>query len=293
MTGGLYRALAWLARRIGLWVVAAFAWIVSTGYFLLLPRRLTRCVRFYRALFPDRGLVSALGLAWRQYHGFAALFAERLRLQYDPDRLRCTMEGLEHLEQAAETGRGAILLMTHLGNWEIAARILGQRNFKLLLYMGEKQREQIERDQKTDLQRDGVRVVGLREGEDATVHGLEGLHFLKSGGLVSMAGDRNWSDDQPSLEVGMLGSKVSLPKAPHALALITGSPVITFFVVRTGRLKFHFRAFAPRPVTASARSERAAALQQSAEHYVDQLVEMLRQHPTQWYHFEPFLKPPQ
>jgi len=293
MTSGLYRALIWLGRRIGLWVVAVFAWLISTGYFLFLPGRLVNSVRFYRALFPDRGLWSALALAWRQYHGFSALFAERLRLQHDPDRLECTMVGLEYLERAAESGQGAILLMTHLGNWEIAARILGQRKFKLLLYMGEKQREQIEQDQKTDLQHDGVRVVGLRDGEDATVHGLEGLHFLKSGGLVSMAGDRNWSDNQPSLEVEWLDSRVALPKAPHALALITGAPIITFFVVRTGRLKFHFRAFAPRPVTASSRSERAAALQQSALHYVGQLEEVLRQHPTQWYHFEPFLKPPQ
>jgi len=277
---------------VGIWIVAVFAWIVSTGYFLLLPRRLATSRHFYRALFPQRSGWARLRLAWAQYHGFAALFAERLRLAHTPDRLTCTMEGLEHIEAAAASGRGAILLMSHVGNWEIGARLLGQREFRLMLFMGARQAEQIERQQKEDLRLGGVRVVALEAGEDATTQGIEGLRFLRSGGLLSLAGDRVWSEAQPVIPVQMLGRPVSLPKAPHALALLSGAPIITFFVVRTGRCSYHFRAFAATPVEAAHRRDRDAALTASAQSYVDQLETVLRHHPTQWYHFEPFLDRP-
>jgi lauroyl/myristoyl acyltransferase len=179
--------------------------------------------------------------------------------------------------------------MSHLGNWELGARILGQRRLRLLLFMGEKQREQIERQQKEDLRLEGVRVVALAAGAEATTEGLEGLRFLRDGGLVSLAGDRVWSSGQPVLHAQMLGRQVALPKAPHALALVSGAPIITFFVVRTGRCAYHFHAFPPTPVTAASRRERSDALAASAQRYAAQLEEVVRRHPTQWYHFEPFL----
>ncbi len=284
----VYAVLSWLGGHVGIWVVAMFAWIVSTGYFLLLPRRLATSRRFYRALFPQHSGWAWLKLAWAQYHGFAALFAERLRLAYTPERLSCTMEGLEHIEAAAASGRGAILLMSHVGNWEIGARLLGEREFRLMLFMGEKQAEQIERLQKEDLRMGGVRVVSLEAGQEATIQGIEGLRFLRDGGLLSLAGDRVWSDEQPVIPVRMLGRRVGLPKAPHALALLSGAPIITFFVVRTGRCSYHFRAFAAATVKAAHRRDRDAALAASASRYVQHLETVLRRHPTQWYHFEPF-----
>jgi lauroyl/myristoyl acyltransferase len=284
-----FAVLAWLGAHVGVWVVAAFAWVISTGYFLLLPRRLATSLRFYRAAFPEGSAWGRLRLAWGQYHGFAALIAERLRLAHTPEQLRYTMDGLEHIEAAAAAGHGAILLMSHLGNWELGARLLGQRQLRLLLFMGEKQREQIERQQKEDLRLEGVRVVALAAGAEATTEGLEGLRFLRDGGLVSLAGDRVWSPGQSVIHAQMLGRRVALPKAPHALALVSGAPIITFFVVRTGRCTYHFRAFPPTRVAAASRRERDDALAASAQRYVAQLEEVVRRHPTQWYHFEPFL----
>ena len=47
----------------------------------------------------------------------------------------------------------------------------------------------------------------------------------------------------------------------------------------------------PREVKAISRSERSAALQASAQAYANALEEMVRQHPFQWYIFEPFFEP--
>ena len=56
------------------------------------------------------------------------------------DDIAYTSEGLEHLEQALQKKSGGILLMSHMGNWEIAAHLLKreQQGLRLLLYMGVK-----------------------------------------------------------------------------------------------------------------------------------------------------------
>ncbi len=287
MRRAFYAAISWLGAHLGVWVVAAFAWLISTAYFVLLPRRLAVSLAFFGALFPERGLAARLRLAWGQYHSFAALFAERLRLAYTPERLSCTMEGLEHIEAAVASGRGAVLLMSHVGNWEMGARLLGERKLPLMLFMGARQREQIERQQKEDLRLAGVRVLALEEGQEATTQGIEGLKFLRAGGLLSLAGDLVWSPSQPVIEARLLGRKVLLPKAPHALALLARAPIITFFVLRTGRCYYHFKAFPPTPVQAVSRGDRPAALAASAQRYAEQLEAVVRRHPAQWYHFEP------
>jgi predicted LPLAT superfamily acyltransferase len=46
----------------------------------------------------------------------------------------------------------------------------------------------------------------------------------------------------------------------------------------------------PRYVTASSRADRQEAIRESAQWYAGLLEDMVRRHPCEWYHFEPFLK---
>jgi lauroyl/myristoyl acyltransferase len=288
----VYRLLIRFGRALGLWVVSLFVWFVATGYFLFRPQRVACSLRFYRALAPDRSRWTRLGWTWRQYQGFAALFTERILLRTRPEAIRSTAEGLEHIDEAVQSGRGAVLLMSHVGNWEIAARILAKRCYPLLLYMGTRSGEQVEQEQKSDLQGDGVQVVAIPAGQPDYTAGIEGLKRLREGGLVSVAGDRSFDPFATRLEVTFLGHRVALPQAPHVLALLARAPLIPFFALRTGRRRYHFVAFAGSTVTAAGRAERAAALQRSAQWYAHLLEQVVRKHPTQWYHFEPFLGPP-
>ena len=43
---------------------------------------------------------------------------------------------------------GAILLMSHIGNWELAAQTLNKKGLPIMLYLGAKHKEQIEHIQK-------------------------------------------------------------------------------------------------------------------------------------------------
>ncbi|MEW6333943.1 MAG: lysophospholipid acyltransferase family protein [Thermodesulfobacteriota bacterium] len=289
-----YRSLMFLTRRLGAWIFLLLAWPVATGHFLFFPRRVAVSVRFYRRLFPERGRWHALWCAWRQYHHFVHPFLDRILLEEGVD-METTYEGWEHITAAAESGRGGIILMSHVGGWEIAAQLLSRYGrkyprFRLLLYLGEKHREQIERRQKRSVAQSGIRVVAVPKDGGTPLDILEGLTFLREGGLVSLTGDRLWGRRQRGVTVRFAGGEARIPEMPYILSLLSGSPILISFVHRTGRRQYHFVTGPPLPMSADSRSERRKAVETAAQRYADLLERTVRAHPEQWYHFEPFLR---
>jgi len=118
---------------------------------------------------------------------------------------------------------------------------------------------------------------------------VEGIKFIKSGGLVSLTGDMIWKRDQRTVPVKFVGHEVFLPEAPYLFALLSDAPLFIFFAFRIGKKKYHFSISEPLYLKAVSRGERTAAIQQSAQRYANTLEAMLRSNPLQWYHFEPFL----
>jgi predicted LPLAT superfamily acyltransferase len=294
MTDLFYRFLMCISGVIGLWFFKAGAWCVAAGYYVLFPGRVGISVDFYKALFPDRGFPYHYFCAWRQFHNFTTVFLDRW-LARIPGNISYSCDGWEHIEhnfQADETG--GILLMSHLGNWELGASYLRTRTggpaIKLLLYLGEKQGEQIERLQKNELALQGVKIIATKQDEPSPFELVEGINFLKDGGFVSMTGDRLWSAAQRAVIVKFLGCEAIIPAAPFQFALLSGSPLLIFFVNRIGKGRYHCTVFPPFLVTAASRKERAAAIQQAAQHYAVILETMVRKYPFEWYHFERFMQ---
>jgi len=288
-----YRAIIFLKNHCGRWIFLLFAWHVATGYFLLFPRRVAVSVRFYRRLFPEGGRLYPLWCAWRQYHHFVHVFLDRLLLTEEA-KIATTYEGWEHIAAAARSGQGGIILMSHVGSWEIAAQLLGRYgrklpDLRLMLYLGEKHREQIERRQKKSVEQSGIRIVAVPEDGGSPLDILEGLNFLKGGGLVSLTGDRLWGGEQRTVTVRFAGGEARIPEIPYTLALLSGAPLLIFFVYRTGRGRYHFLTKPPLYVLAASRLERRKAIESAAQAYADLLAETVRAHPYEWYHFEPFL----
>ncbi len=290
MSALFYRSTTAVSRRVGHWFFRLSAWFVATGYFFLFPKRVAVSVRFYRALYPDRSAAYALGCAWRQYHNFTEVFLDRHRLEAG-ERIEYDSQGWEHLEAAVAEGKGGILLMSHLGNWEMAAHLLKRKGkaIPLMLYMGARNREQIEKMQKESLAESGIRVVTADPDGGSPFDILEGLSFLRSGGIVSMTGDVIWHKDQRAVPVEFLEHEARVSEIPHTLALVSGAPILVLFTFRTGNARYAFSLTEPRPVRAESRADRNAAVRRSAQAYADLLEKTLREHPLEWYHFRPFL----
>lgn len=295
MKKAFYNTLVTLSRRCGLWVMKFFTWWIATAYFVLFPGRLAVSFRFFRAAFPERGKLHALCCSWDQYHNFSRNFIDRIMpAGEDATSQNYTSEGWELLEQAVNDKTGGIILMSHTGNWEVAARRLkakGRDNqrMKLLLYMGEKHKEQIERTQKESLARSGVKIIAVGKDGGSPADILDGVQFLKEGGLVSLTADRLWNSAQKSVPVRFFGHEALLPEAPFIFALLSGSPLFILFTYRTGEDSYHCRIVPLNYVRAENRRERAAAIRHAAQAYADHLQEMVRKHPGEWFHFEQFI----
>lgn len=287
-----YRFMRFTSRILGPWFFGLVAQGIAAGYFLFSTRRVAVGMRFYAALFPRRGRAYHLACAWRQYRNFTSVYLDRLMLE-EGGEIACTHGGWEHLQNGLDRGKGGILLMSHLGNWEIAAHLLKRRKqgAPLTLFMGMRAKAQIERLQKEDLRKRGVRIVAVEKGGGAAFDLLEGLRFIESGGLVSMTGDKLWHPGQRAVEVSFLGHRVDLPETPHLLAMLSGAPLFVFFSRRTGHRRYHISMSEPIHVAKARRPERAQAIRRSAQRYADLLEKNLCENPFEWYHFERFLGP--
>ena len=285
-----YRYLIVLSRWFGPWIFTLVSRIIAAGYFFMFPGKAAQSARFYSSLFPGKSRLFHWQCAWRQYQNFTTVFMDRIRTR-GKDDIRSTSTGWQGFEEELDKGQGAIILMSHMGNWDVAAGLMAKKrkDLKLLLYMGAKAKEQIESVQKQELHDKGIHIVAVEPSGGSPLDVVEGLRFLKSGGVVSLTGDKLWHPDQRSVTVPFLGKTARIPEFPHVLALVSKAPLFVFFTFRTGPGTYRFILSDPIRINYASREKRSRAVAESVRIYADMLEKTLREHPFEWYHFDSFL----
>jgi predicted LPLAT superfamily acyltransferase len=291
MTAFFYNTLTFLSRYFGTWFFSLVARGVATGYFICSHERRRAGRDFYAALFPVKSRFHHYLCTLKQFQNFTYVFLDRFILR-DTGDITYTFNGLEYLTSAIKEKTGAILLMSHMGNWELAAHLLKRSlpDLRLLLYMGIRQKEEIEAIQKKNIGEDGITVIGISEDGGSPFDIVEGIRFLRQGGVVSMAGDILWRNGQRSVAVTFLERKARLPEAPYILSLVSGAPVIVFFAFRTADRNYQFTALPPIRLSPPTRDHRPESIRSAAQAYADHLQTALLEHPFEWYHFNEFLE---
>ena len=291
MTALFYNTLTFLSKHLGTWFFSFISRGVATGYFICSHKRRKAGRDFYAALFPGKSQFYHYSCTLKQFQNFTYVFLDRFILR-DTGDINYSFDGLEHLISSVKENSGAILLMSHMGNWEVAAHLLKRSlpDLRLLLYMGIRQKEEIEAIQKQNISEDGITVMGISEDGGSPFDIVEGIRFLRQGGVVSMAGDILWRSEQRNVTVTFLGRKVRLPEAPYILSLVSGAPVIVFFAFRTGDRNYQFTALPPIHLSPPTREDRPESIRSAAQAYADHLQTALLEHPFEWYHFNEFIE---
>lgn len=286
-----YTFLVSLARFLGSWLFVVISRVIAAGYFLF-SRNMPESHRFYAILFPNRSKLFHLWCTFRQYQNFTTIHFDRF-LSSQGQAATCISPTEDQLGTTIGKS-GAILLMSHLGNWEMAARLLMQQrhDLQLLLYMGIKEKEGVEKHQKEELRREGVTVIGADQNSSSPFAAIEGIHVLRAGGLVSMTGDIVWRSDQRSVPVTFLGHVAYVPEAPFIFAMVSGAPIFAFFAFRTRSNNYQFTLSKPIFIKPSNKMERNREIAEAAQHYAFLLEQALKSHPLEWYHFDRFIHDP-
>src|SRR2546428_11025533 len=123
----VYRAAAAVASTLPRWARLRVAAELGSLAALALPRERTRVEANLARVRPDLTPPARAVLAREVFRHFAICFADLVvanRQRPLPAPLLAPIRGSEYLDEAGRARRGLVVLTAHLGNWELAGRLL-------------------------------------------------------------------------------------------------------------------------------------------------------------------------
>lgn len=130
-------------------------------------------------------------------------------------------DGGEEIDRALAGGKGVVIALPHMGNWDVAGRWLAARGQGAICVA-----ERLKPARLYDLfvahrERLGMEIVGLDDGDV----GRKLSAALKQNRIVCLVADRELSGR--GVPVEMFGRRRGLPAGPALLSLTTGAPLLS------------------------------------------------------------------
>ena len=216
------------------------------------------------------------------FHLYGRYWYETFRLRVMPPEevnKRFALEGLEHADRALEQGRGAILALPHMGNWDAAGYFLCVNGYRVAavaeLLRPTRVFEQFLRHREAL----GMRIVPLTSGKEA---GFEAARLVLENWLVGLVADRDLGGR--GVDVDMFGATRKLPAGPALLSVRTGSPLLAAAIFTTDDGWF-CRISEPLRVemTGETRADVTALTRLLARHF----ERAIAARPVDWHMFQP------
>jgi predicted LPLAT superfamily acyltransferase len=273
------RLIGWIAVHIGRWTTRLLLYPV-TLYFVISAREARRVS--YEYLRRVRGRSAHWWHVFLHFYCFAATILDRLYLlRSEFEHFDVALHDKEILLRKIETGKGCILLGSHLGSFEVL-RALGvtQQNFPLKVLMDTAHNQNITRFLDSLNEKIASTVI-VPDRPDTLLRVKESLD---AGFLVGMLGDRV-SSGEKTTQCQFLGTPATFPAGPILLAAIMHCPVILFFGLYRGgkRYEIYFEHFADE-ITLQ-RDRRTEDVQHWMQRYAERLEHYARLAPYNWFNF--------
>lgn len=190
-----------------------------------------------------------------------------------------TMEGLHHITDALDRGKGAIMVIPHLGGWEWAGRWMAENGHNMTVVVEALEPPKLF-DWFTNLRSSlGMNVLPLGP---AVVPGV--LAALKANQVVCLLCDRDL--DRGGVAVDFFGEQTTLPAGPATLAFRADSVVIASAVFFTEKVNGHHTVIRP-PLSLERRGSLREDVQRVTQDIAYELEALIRLAPDQWHMFQP------
>jgi lauroyl/myristoyl acyltransferase len=233
------RALAIACRaaaRLPQWALPAAAWVAAALQVVLSPRRAREHYRNLGLILPAAGASwhRRLGVtvkALRSFGLFVLEFLKTSRMSREEVLAGFTFEGLDELSRALEKGRGAVLVTSHIGNWEAGALALAGLGYKLHVVAAVQFSRWLSPHVKALKRSAGVGVVSPGPGAYRRL-----VDALRANEAVALVVDGDTFER--GIEVPFFRGRLRAPAGPARLAVMTGASVISTHVVRRAPLRF-------------------------------------------------------
>ncbi|MCU1677240.1 MAG: phosphatidylinositol mannoside acyltransferase [Frankiales bacterium] len=192
-----------------------------------------------------------------------------------------TFAGTEAFRAMHADGRGVVLTLPHLANWDSAGAWLVASGFPFTT-VAERLKPESLFDRFVAFRESlGMEVLALSGGERSPYEVLRAR--VKSGGIICLVSDRDLS--ATGIPVQFFGEAARMPAGPAMLAIATGAALIPVTLWYDGReIRGEFHAEIPVPTDGDRRAKVAAMTQQMA----DVFAGGISAHPEDWHMLQKF-----
>ncbi|MFI8205652.1 phosphatidylinositol mannoside acyltransferase [Streptomyces sp. NPDC085937] len=233
----------------------------------------------YARVVPDAGPQRLAELSRAGMRSYLRYWMESFRLPaWSPARIADSFQptDLHHLSDGMEAGKGVILALPHLANWDLAGAWVTTQLGLPFTTVAERLKPETLYD----------RFVAYREGLGMEVLPHSGgsafgtlARRLRDGGLVCLVADRDLSSS--GVEVDFFGSPARMPAGPALLAQQTGARLLPVTLWYDDSPVMRGRVHAPVEVPASGtRAEKTSVMTQAL---ADAFATGIADHPEDWH----------
>jgi KDO2-lipid IV(A) lauroyltransferase len=272
-TAGLLNILPYRAALFLVWLIAAISSLFLRSK---LRRTRARLKQVFKNRFTDRELA---GIAWRAWRNLCFNAVETMRVpRLTPEWVRRVTDCTDFhvVFDNMKDGKGAILAVPHMGNWEFAgvgAQLLGLR----IMIIVRRQRNPLldgflnrmrEYTGVEAFMRDARSFAGIARG-------------LKAGKVLAILPDLRAKAD--CVHVQFLGAPAQIPAGMAAFARNAGVPIIPAFAIRIGWDRHLWKAF--EPVWPDPSLDEREDWQRMTQYVMDCFDRAIREYPDQYFWF--------
>jgi KDO2-lipid IV(A) lauroyltransferase len=278
-----YRAGAEVARAVpravGAPVARGLAQVVGLGFMGTRVRQVERNLErvHQHPMSPGERTRAVAGT----FDSYGRYFYELFRLPgATPEWLDANTEehGFHHIRDALTLGRGVVLALPHLGNWDFAGAWLAAQDVTVSVVA-----EPVEPPELFDWFVRTRRELGMRVIPLSGHAGSDVLAALRDNHAVCLLCDRDLTGD--GVPVEFFGERTTMPGGPALTALRSGAPLIPvgcYFLPR-GRQRLEIGPPLPTERTAGIRVD-VARVTQALAHRFEALI---REAPEHWHLMQP------
>jgi lauroyl/myristoyl acyltransferase len=205
-------------------------------------------------------------------------FAVRTMAWEEVDK-RFSIDGLEHIDHATEAGRGIIIALPHMGNWDAGAHWLCMRGYRMAAVAEELKPPEVFELFLRHRRALGMTIVPLSEGKRV---GERLVQLLADNYIIALVADRDLTGR--GVDVEMFGATRKLPAGPARLALGTGTP-LSVAAVFTTRKGWHCRILPPFEFEPT--GEMRADVTSLTRLIAAAFERFISEAPTDWHMFQP------
>lgn len=189
------------------------------------------------------------------------------------ERLMGGLEGLEHFDASAQSGRGVILALPHSGNWDMAGVFL-VGHYGQFTTVAERLRPEVLFDAFVDYREElGFEVLPLTGGPATPFARLK--EALEEGGVVCLLAERDIT--RSGITVDFMGEEANMAAGPAQLAIETGAAL---HVVHSW---FEGDGWG---LSVSPEVE-VTDVQETTQRMADGFAANIRRHPADWHMLQP------